>query len=260
MDDPLKQPPPSDPIERIHALARDLAYGALNKLWGSRFNVSRKFEGRNHPTNQPVVSVGWYNLTGNYDAIDIYISNKWSDEYPPVDLLISFGYLQILDIRKSNAVETYTFLITQEAFALLSKPATPPTVFVSYSRKYSSALGLLIVERLKNAGVSNPFIDMNIQPGDVWHAKLEEIIRQSRYFIVLLASGTLDSRFVRQEIEWARATPGITIIPIWQPNYVDIDKEIPELGEIHAIRVKEESAQEYDTQLRLLLNRLGYGP
>ena len=38
MDNPLEQPAPDDPIERVHAFARDLAWGAVNGKWGSSFN------------------------------------------------------------------------------------------------------------------------------------------------------------------------------------------------------------------------------
>ncbi len=39
MENPLELPVPDDPIERVHALARDLAYGALHNEWQSEITM-----------------------------------------------------------------------------------------------------------------------------------------------------------------------------------------------------------------------------
>ncbi len=40
MQNPLEMPPPDDPLERIHTLARDLAWDAVHKLWGAVISVT----------------------------------------------------------------------------------------------------------------------------------------------------------------------------------------------------------------------------
>src|SRR5262249_7958909 len=142
----------------------------------------------------------------------------------------------------------------------LEKPTVAPSVFISYRRNQSSALGLLIVARLKAVGVPNPFIDMVIDPGAEWHALLEKTIRQSRYFIALIGPGTLESPYVRNEIAWALITPDQVIIPCWHGGFNPGPDYPAALGTRNAIRLKEESAQEYELALIKLLNRMGYGP
>jgi hypothetical protein len=186
-----------------------------------------------------------------------YLEQKWNDQYPSADLLVSFGYLNWLEERESG---TNVYILNGKAFALLEKPTAPPSVFISYRRNQSSALGLLIVARLKAVGIENPFIDMNIDPGDEWHALLEKTVRQSQYVIALIGPGTLESPYVRRELDWAARTPGAQIIPIWHNGYAG-EGETPEaLSSKNAIRIKEESAEEYELAVIKLLNRLGYTP
>lgn len=248
-DDLLKQPPPDSPIERIHSLARDLAYGAIQGLWTSRILVL---------VGPPAEPVTWLTGEGSSDQhLVAYLSDKWRDQQPAADLLVSFGYFNWLGQRESG---TNVYILTERAFALLQQPAAPPSVFISYRRNQSSALGLLIVARLKAVGVQNPFIDMNIDPGDEWHALLEETIRQSQYVIALIAPGTLESPYVRRELEWALAAPGVHVIPIWHNGYAGDGDYTQTLSSKNAIRIKEESAEEYELAIIKLLNRLGYAP
>lgn len=249
MENPLKQTPPSDPMERIYTLARDLAYGAVNGNWSPR--IHEDFLGVGMPT--------WINTApvGDMSTIDTYLEEKWGEDHPILDVLVSFGYMDSLGKLESGA---RAYVLTPKAFSLLQKPTAPPSVFVSYRRNQSSALGLLVVARLKAVGVPNPFIDMVIDPGAAWHALLEKTIRQSTYFIALIGPGTLDSEYVRREIDWALDTPGMTVIPLWHGGFSGTGDYPAALGERNAIRVKEESAEEYEMAMIKLLNRLGYGP
>jgi hypothetical protein len=123
----------------------------------------------------------------------------------------------------------------------------------------------LIVARLQARGIQNPFIDMNIAPGDVWHAQLENIIKNSRYFVSLLGREPF-SPMVIKEITWAMETPNLVYIPIWQSSYRQKKSQVLTLdvqnfvNGVHAIRIKEESAEEYNNAMVQLLNRLGYAP
>jgi TIR domain len=246
-DNPLEQPAPTNPLERIHTLARDLAYGAMNGLWSSKISLS--FVARDE--------YWWISTEGNEVSISDYLETKWQNEQPSANVLMSFGYFSLLAERESG---TIVYLLTEKAFGLLEKPTAPPTVFISYRRSQSSALGLLVVARLKAAGVPNPFIDMVIDPGAEWHALLEKTVRGSRYFIALLAPGTLESTYVRQEIEWALNTPDQIIIPFWHNGFTPGADYPAGLETRNAIRLKEESAEEYELAMIKLLNRLGYGP
>lgn len=152
-----------------------------------------------------------------------------------------------------------TYKLSSKAFDLLNRPLTPPSVFISYRRRASSAFGLLLVARLKAVGVQNPFIDMNIQPGDEWHAQLENIVRGSRYFILLIGDGTLESDYVQQEIAWALATPNVIIIPVLHDDLRQ-DSLPPDLASKQAIVVERESAEYYELAVLKVLNRLGYTP
>ncbi|MBZ0283630.1 MAG: toll/interleukin-1 receptor domain-containing protein [Anaerolineae bacterium] len=248
MDNPLLQPAPEDRFDRIRTLARDLAYGAVNGLWSSRITVS--FVSRQDP-------LWWINPDGDPNSISDYLEKKWENKHCSAEVLMSFGFMALMEKRDTSAT---VYLLTEKAFALLEKPTAPPSVFISYRRNQSSALGLLVVARLKAVGVPNPFIDMVIDPGAQWHALLEKTVRQSTYCIALIAPGTLDSTYVQQEIKWALDTPGMTVIPLWHGGFQAGNDYPAELSVRNAIRIKEESAEEYEMAMIKLLNRLGYGP
>lgn len=223
---PLEQPLPEDPIARVHRLARDLAYGAVHNMWNA----------------QIITTNGWA------DGIPRYL-RLWGGKHPNVYLLSSFAYLS-----KQGPGE---YILTEKAFALLERPAITPSVFISYRRSESSAFGLLVEARLKMAGVQNPFLDKNLVPGDEWIQLLEQCIRQCQFFILLVGPITLESAYVQQEITWAMQS-GANIIPIWHNGFSGAQNYPIELETKNAIRVKEESAEEYELAIIRLLSRLGY--
>lgn len=259
MENPLELPPPDDPIQQIHALARGLAYGAANRIWGATFLIDPNDE-------------DWWDFSSGSDQFNEYLG-KWGHSRPPADLMISFGYFSILQWKQHGS---YDCLLTPKAFALLEKPISPPSVFISYKRDESSALGLLIESRLKlvdsHIGV---FIDKLLEPGDKWHAQLEEKVRQSRYFVCLLAPKSLGSKYVRNEIRWAldaAETGDAIIIPVChngyrigdklpeelQENADEIEPLLDRLSANNAVTIYPESAEEYELAIIKLLNKLGY--
>lgn len=195
------------------------------------------------------------------------------EQYPDPTFLEVFGYLHQVRIfgirpnvgfvsREDFIPETTEYMLTSKAFRLLEKPASPPDIFISYRRSTSSALGLLIVARLQAKGILNPFIDMNIDPGEQWHSLLEDTIKKSRYFISLIAPGSF-SEYVQKEIKWAMETPGCEVIPIWHNGYQgeDMPDHLKHFLEAkNAIIIKDESADEYNNAIVKLLNKLGYAP
>ena len=254
---PLAEPVPDDPIERVHRFARDLAWGVNRELWKASFESE-------------FLST-WNENSWQY-AQEIWGATEEKLGYPSFDMLQAFGYI-VISTKYISATGTRPMfpggeyktsaislmILTEKAFSLLQKPFQSPTVFISYRRKVSSALGLLLVARLKMVGVSNPFIDMNIQPGDDWRAHLEQIVRGSRYFILLVGEGTLESEYIQQEIGWALSTPNAVIIPVLHDELRQ-DVLPPELGSKQAVVVERESAEYYELAVVKVLNRLGYTP
>ena len=144
---------------------------------------------------------------------------------------------------------------------MLEKPLAPLSVFISYKRDESSAFALLLQCRLRSVGL-DPFLDLNIAPGEDWSMYLEDRIQQSAYFISLLGPTTLDSPYVRQEIVWALENGPRTIIPVWHNSFSDQDDH-PELKEAlsrNAIIVENENVEAYNNAVNKLLNFLGYMP
>lgn len=284
-ENPFELQPSDDPIERVHEFAHDLAWGAVNGSWDSRIVVDR-YE---HWSHDPKTIIEGRE---SYTSDEAEFSAKWRHECPSFSLLLSFGYIEKIGERGEKWTSSDPFfretasyipasfeieyVLTPLAFSLLHKPTIPSRVFISYKRNESSALGLLIEARLKlvdkNIGV---FIDKLLEPGDKWHAQLEEKVRQSRYFICLLSLRTLGSEFVRNEIIWAldEAEKSDTIIiPVCHNGYsfdVKLHEELQkdtgvitplvERLKIHnAITIYPESAEEYELAIIKILNKLGY--
>lgn len=263
MENLLEQAVPQDPIERVHRLARDLAYGATQGLWGAKFQVNF------------MRGEEWYSLTylkgADSDQNFLpYLEKCWNNEHPTSDLMESYGYLSLAERFESG---NKSYLLTPKAFALLEKPTAPPSVFISYARRASSALALLVEARLKLAdGNLRAFVDKDIPLGDDWQDVLRARIGASQYFICLLTLETLASEPVRQEIALALENPACKIIPICHQGYHfnqtfpaaragerKIDAALVEvLSSKNALVVETESAARYEDAINRLLNRLGY--
>ncbi|MEZ4672067.1 MAG: toll/interleukin-1 receptor domain-containing protein [Anaerolineae bacterium] len=263
MENLLEQSLPADPIERVHRFARDLAYGATQGLWGAKFQVNY-FRGEE-----------WYSLTYLQGADSDqnflpYLEKCWGNANPTSDLMEAYGYVSVVERFESG---NRSYLLTPKAFALLEKPTAPPTVFISYARRSSSALALLVEARLKLADRSlRAFVDKDIPLGDDWQDVLRARIAASQYFICLLTLETLASEPVRQEIALALENPSCKIIPICHQGYhfnVDFPSEragerkidaalVEILSSKNALLVDTESAARYEDAINRLLNRLGY--
>ncbi len=242
MTTPFEIPMPDSVLDRTHAFARELAYGValgswppallMREVWNDAFNAAHTTELWKH----------------------VYPRWQTQANFPPYHMLMAYGYVT-LDMSLGQGLGQ--IVLTEKAFGLLERPAGPASVFISYSRRFSSALALLIEARLKLAGNPNPFLDKNMAAGDLWRSRLEDSISKSRYFVVLIAPGTLDSRHVLDEIEWAERY-GCTIISFWHGG-ASLDFTTPEiLSRFNALQVKEESAIGYETEIIRLLNSLGY--
>jgi hypothetical protein len=254
--------PQASQRERVELIAHALAYGADNNMWPPKIRlIYQSWEEAWLTTGHPKDGA----------ALKSYLKSIWANKPPQMAYLEAFGYVQESGktdhLIAFNAIVPATeYLLTPKAFALLEKPVTPPSVFISYRRDESSALSLLIVARLQAKGIQNPFIDMNIEPGEKWHAELEAVVKSSRYFISVLGKNPFASEWVVKEIQWASETPNLIYIPVWHNRYSPkrtktLDAGLAAyVGSIQAIRVKEESAEGYHGAMTHLLNRLGYAP
>jgi hypothetical protein len=230
------RPLPQNQVAIYRNMARELAEGALAKIWFTNIDINSDiFKDKIRPF-----------LESRYDKFDYNV------DFP---LLMVYEYLERNDKQRN-------YIITKNAFDLLHEDDAA-TIFISYKRSESSAFALLVRNELKAAGLS-PFVDMQLQPGQQWHAELEKNIKNSDYFIILLGNKTLESTVTIQEIQWALDAK-IAIIPIWHNGFVyksgdwsKIPMEVDNaLRNTHTIRVIEENPLTYDTALRELLNRFG---
>jgi hypothetical protein len=244
---PLDDPIPDDPIQRVQAFARDLAYGASMGRCSTEIGISYFGSGLKE----------WHDTEGRQDLA--FLDDKWADHYPYQSLLVSFGYFQALGTLEGG---TELYRLTEKAFALLEQPA-PTAIFISYRRRESTALALLLLARFKMIGLS-PFLDMNIEPGNDWHAQLENEIKTREHFVCLVGPATLESEYVRQEIRWAVLSQK-RIIPIWHNGFNDdtliaLQARYPDLAvffERQAIRIEQENPIAYESAIIQLLNRFG---
>ncbi len=272
MENPLELSAPNDPSERIHAFAKDLAWGSINNEWGSFITVNKYGSSFDKPLNLLSTFEDTSHLTEN----QIKFNKKWHETYPSISLLVSFAYLAKSGERgdKRNQEDFFMeddghsyipfeidYTITGKAFALLEKPPKPTNIFISYKQSESSALALLIESRLSHIDSDvEIFIDKNIPSGDSINSRIEKALEPSRFFICLLGLKTLiDSQPVRDEINLAKSKPDCTIIPICHNGYTPDDLYNQYFGDNKAIIIKHpESAEEYEINMTRLLIRLGY--
>ena len=232
---------PNNSMARVRVLAKELAEGAVGAVWG--------------------YSISTFRGEVNDRLVMRYFQERWGDALPNLGLLIGSGYLEegLDTFNKVNAVR-----ITEKAFDLVEE-GEPADVFISYRRKDSSAFALLVLARLKAAGL-NAFVDMTIQPGDNWQTHLKEQIQRRDYFVLLLGKESLSSKVLHQEVQWA-IDSGAQIMPIWHSGFLYTTGEFsvpPEIDRVlsttHTIRVLEESALGYNNAIVELLNRFGITP
>jgi hypothetical protein len=248
MHNPLEDPRPDDPILSLHAFARDLAYGVSVGLSSTEFGIIRFGSGQ----------IAWYSTEGGGDLE--FLEAKWQDKFPYPSLMVSFDYFEPLGKTTEGGTELYR--LTSKAFALLEQPH-PASIFISYRRGESSALALLLLARFRAMG-QEPFLDLNIEPGNEWHAQLEQEVKNREYFVILIGPTTLDSEYVREEIAWALESK-TRIIPIWHNRFGDatlteMQARYANLASFfgkQAIKVEQENPVAYEGAITQLLNRFG---
>ena len=169
---------PGGDVAWIEMLAQDLALGVMRGLWDRRVWHS----------DSPVPNLIKF-LHSRWPTL-----SKLRERGRLQEVLRAFGYYEEFDSRQESR-------LTQAAFDLLQR-LPPYNVFISYRRKDSSALALLVSHRLQHINLI-PFVDMALKAGGNWHADLEERIKDCDYFIILLGKETLSSSMTVKEIKWA---------------------------------------------------------
>ncbi|MDE2638419.1 MAG: toll/interleukin-1 receptor domain-containing protein [Chloroflexota bacterium] len=244
LEERYKIPIPSGDAAWVKMLAKELAIGANRNLWSPRRILDYSHGGASA-------------LDNNAKA---YFERRWHDNDLEHLLEILLGHEYLFKQSNRHFPE-----LAAKAYELLDD-VEPYSIFISYRRLDSSALALLVLARLKEHGLV-PFIDMALEAGGVWHADLEEQIKATDYFIILLGKETLSSPMTVKEIQWAIKYKK-TIIPLWHSRFNLNDEQWPNIPtpvrdavqQTNAIIVQNESASGYNSAIVELLNRFGVTP
>ena len=106
-------------------------------------------------------------------------------------------------------------------------------VFISYSRNDMDFVQRLAMD-LQRAGLDVWWDLSDIQGSDVWERKIEEGLRTSQYFIVVLTPASLESRWVRREYLSAD-NKHLRIIPLRLKAYDEAPLTLRDIQPIDAV-------------------------
>jgi hypothetical protein len=159
------------------------------------------------------------------------------------------------------ALGVYLAVHRDNPSAFSAKSATPPIapqdqphVFISYRRGLSWSLARSIANSLAERG-ADVFLDVDDINEGRFAEIIEESIRRCDYFIPILAPGTLDSVWVRREIQAALALKK-TIIPLLSDGFTmdasSIPADVREIASHNAITIVPEF---YDAVIERLARR-----
>ncbi|MBZ0284077.1 MAG: toll/interleukin-1 receptor domain-containing protein [Anaerolineae bacterium] len=113
-----------------------------------------------------------------------------------------------------------------EVASLRSASSKSPLVFISYRRGPSWGQARSIEQSLRQRG-ANVFIDIDDINEGHFAEIIEKAIKNCDYFVVVLAPGTLESEWVKREIQSALSL-GKTIIPLLVDKFVLDKDQLPE--------------------------------
>lgn len=260
---PFSLPVPENRLERVRAFARELAVGAINDYWRDPFYARQTEQGANF----------W--ATSYRDSLlGSYVLYKWGDRAPSRSPLVGSGYLRYVPPQSVPAADGSPgalttgneYYLTEKAYALVEEAPLSP-IFISYRNQESATFALLLLARMKAAGL-NPFLDVSsLRLGDKWDARLVDEVLRADYVVCLLGPRTLESDYVRKEITLAQEA-GKRIIPVYHGGFA-VDGLLARYGDeavarvleaSQAIVVKEESTSEYHRVMVEVLNFFGVTP
>ena len=239
LEERLKIPIPSGDVARIKLLAMELALGFHRRVWRTPLTIQAY--GRYEP---------------NHPDVDNYFAKRWCEA--------DFGHMY--ELLTFHGFANAHGALTTNAFNLLYE-TEPYNIFISYKRSESSMLALLVSNTLKLNGF-NPFFDMQLKPTEEWHALLEQRIKDSNYFVVLLGPETHCSKYTVREIHWAMIHE-IPIVQVWQHGFafgasdwsnVEYPAVVKKLELEQAVVPIADNAEGYHLALEKMLNRFGITP
>ncbi len=215
----LSEPLPTNKVDYPERLIRDLALGVFENEWSNNFPI------------QGIKGFGEFNLNSDLIAegeLTKYIEEVWGNQ-PPFEQAIDMGYF---DPGRFFGDDTSYFQLTSEALSLAKKVQKAP-IFISYRRRESSALALLILARMEKRRVT-PYLDQHPDPefpskrlalGTDWEPQLKNAILASDVIILLVGPSTLAKEsFIHTEVGWAlNATPPKLVIPVLHNGFNRLD-------------------------------------
>lgn len=120
-----------------------------------------------------------------------------------------------------------------EHFDPLTANLRLPSVFISYSRRDIDFVNKLVADlRRQRATV---WFDKRLRVGKDWQVQLEQAIKQSDAFVLVMSPDSLASEWVQWEIEKAREH-GKPIFPLWHRECDDVPSELARLQRIDLIK------------------------
>ncbi len=100
-----------------------------------------------------------------------------------------------------------------------------PSIFVSYQHEASAGWAVLLARELKERHKIGAFVDtQRLDAAVQFPEKLARAIERCDVFVCLLAAGTLDSRWVREEIRLAHSF-GKPMLPVFQESFAAVEPE-----------------------------------
>lgn len=106
-------------------------------------------------------------------------------------------------------------------------------IFISYSRNDMEFVQYLAMG-LYRAGLDVWWDLSDIQGSDVWEKKIEEGLKTSQYFVVVMTPAALESRWVRREYLSAD-NKGLTIIPVRLKTYDELPLALRDIQPVDAV-------------------------
>jgi hypothetical protein len=136
------------------------------------------------------------------------------------------------------------------------------SIFISYRRGPSEAYALLIAEKLAPYGMK-VFVDtLTVEGAEAFPERLLKGIEDCDVFICLLAPSTLDSEWVRREIEHAHEV-GKPMIPVFQPDYspgdtLNLPQYVSDLLQYEGVRITSGYVNEAIDKLAAMIEETWY--
>ena len=242
----IERPQESTELSRVQTMAKELAEGCQIGLWTERIHMTDKrimdrytgcMVNRRVPTD--------YN-------INIYLRNRWNDEYPSLDLLQARQYL---DGGHTD------FTIAASSFALAENSAPSTSVYI-ITDVQGGALPVALWAGLSAAGMS-VYISKEILSGTRWKHVPRHNLEAADTILWLVTEHGIQSDRVLEEVHWALSS-GNKILLILPPTFLELQERYQLSPEIEAIinhadnlRPVADAPTEYHYLLLRLFDKLG---